>query len=121
MFLRFTKRNGKADRVYRRAVFLNDTILVQHGDDIVAYAYLQSASGNTGHFVIEVTAGAGGERVDCEEVVRYVKRFIGNAGKWERSAFARRTYEVNAVDRLDMGIFSLCKTTEKANEKNSYG
>ncbi len=104
MFLRFTKRNGKADRVYRRAVFLNNSILVQHGDSIVAYAYLKAAEGRTGHYVIEVATDA---VADIDEVSRYVKRFIGNAKKWEDTEFTRRRYDVRAVDRMDLGMFSI--------------
>ena len=106
MFLRFTKRNGKADRVYRRAVFLNNSILVQHGDSIVAFAYLKAAEGSTGHYVIEVATDAA---ADCAEVSRYVKRFISNARKWEGTGFDRRRYEVKEVGRLDLDGFSIRK------------
>jgi len=104
MFIRFTKKNGKADRVYRRAVFLNNSILVQHGDSIVAFAYLKAAEGSTGHYVIEVATDAA---ADCAEVSRYVKRFIGNAKKWEHTEFTKRRYDVRAVDRLDLSRFSI--------------
>ena len=104
MFLRFTKKNGKADRVYRRAVFLNNSTLVQHGDSIVAFVYLKAAEGSTGHYVIEVATDTASE---CEEVVRYVKRFIGNAKKWEHTEFTKRRYDVRAVDRFDLSRFSI--------------
>ena len=42
MFVRFTKRNGNPNRVYRRAVAINGTYLVQEGNNIVAYAYLSN-------------------------------------------------------------------------------
>lgn len=108
MFLRFTKKNGKADRVYRRAVFLNDSILVQHGDCIVAFAYLKSAEGSVGHYVIEVASDG---VTDCEEISRYVKRFIGNAKKWENGGFGRRRYEVKVVERLRLDMFSIQRKT----------
>lgn len=104
MFLRFTKRNGKADRVYRRAVFLNNSILVQHGDDIVAFAYLKTAEGSVGHYVIEVAAN---NDADSEEVSRYVKRFIGNAKKWETMEFSKRRYDVRTVESLKIESFSI--------------
>ena len=104
MFLRFTKKNGKADRVYRRAVFLNNSILVQHGDSIVAFAYLKAAEGSIGHYVIEVAKDA---VTDSEEVSRYVKRFIGNAKKWETTEFTKRRYDVKAVNGLDLSRFSI--------------
>lgn len=106
MFLRFTKRNGKADRVYRRAVFLNNTILVQHGDSIVAFAYLKTIDGSIGHYVIEVVRDDG---LDSKDVASYVKRFIGNAQKWENDGFARRRYEVKVVERLCLDMFSIKK------------
>ena len=109
MFLRFTKKNGKADRVYRRAVFLNNSVLVQHGGSIVAFAYLKAADATIGRYVIEVAKAAEGKEVDCEEVCRYVKRFIGNARKWENDGFPRRRYEVKTVDQFDISMFSIQK------------
>ena len=106
MFLRFTKRNGNADKEYRRAVFLNNTILVQHGDSIVAFAYLKTIEGSIGHYVIEVVRNDG---VNDKEVASYVKRFIGNAQKWENDGFARRRYDVKTVERLRLDMFSIQK------------
>lgn len=106
MFLRFTKKNGEADKIYRRAVFLNNSVLVQHGDSIVAFAYLKEAEGNVGRYIIEVALDVGTSE---EEVSRYVKRFIGNAKKWENGGFARRHYEVKTVERLSLDMFSIQK------------
>jgi len=107
MFLRYTKKNGNADRVYRRAVFLNNSVLVQHGDGIVAFAYLKSSEGSLGRYVIEVASVSNGGAVDCEEVSRYVKRFIGNSKKWESAGFTKRRYETKVVSTLAIDAFSI--------------
>lgn len=93
MFVRFTKRSGDPNRVYRRAVAINGTFLVQHGDKIVAYARCENKNAlkdNTDKcpiYKIWVSS-------DDEELIRYVKRFIGNSAKWENENYKRRIYQV---------------------------
>jgi hypothetical protein len=64
--------------------------------------------------------------VDCNhtsELERYVKRFIGNSGKWEHEDYRRRIYNVTYVGKegffnssrfkvIRCDIQSICKTKE---------
>lgn len=112
MFVRFTKRNGNPDVVYRRAVAINSTYIVQEGDDIVAYGMLRNRkkveSGEDKYPMYRIWV------VDCNhttELERYVKRFIGNSGKWEHEDYRRRIYNVIYVDRekLNSSTFGILK------------
>ena len=92
MFVRFSKRRGNPEneKSYRRAVAINNTYLVQEGDDIVAFGRLKRNSST--EYKIWV--------VDCNhttELERYVKRFIGNSVKWENTPSVvriRRKYKI---------------------------
>ena len=124
MFVRFTKRKGNPDVVYRRAVAINGTYLVQEGDDIVAYAMLRNRekveSGEDKYPMYRIWV------VVCNhtsELERYVKRFIGNSGKWEHEDYKRRIYNVTYVGKegffnssrfkvIRCDIQSICKTKE---------
>ena len=104
MFVRFTKRKGSPDVIYRRAVAINGTYLVQEGDEIVAYAILTNQVR-----LLECDDKYPKYRIwvmECdhtEELERYVKRFIGNSAKWEQENYKRRFYD---VVRFKQGIFS---------------
>lgn len=124
MFVRFTKRKGSPDVIYRRAVAINGTYLIQEGDDIVAYAMLRNRekveSGEDKYPMYRIWV------VDCNhisELERYVKRFIGNSGKWEHEDYRRRIYNVTYVEKegffnssrfkvIRCDIQSICKTKE---------
>ena len=93
MFVRFTKRGGDPNRVYRRAVAINGTYLIQNGDEIVAYARCENKNAlkdNADKYPIYKIWVSSGD----EELVRYVKRFIGNSAKWENENYKRRMYKV---------------------------
>jgi hypothetical protein len=97
MFVRFSKRKGNPEneRSYRRAVALNNTYLVQEGENIVAFGRLRHNSRKEYRIWV----------VSCNhtaELERYVKRFIGNSAKWENQAHTRRRYEVLYVGQEEM-------------------
>lgn len=97
MFVRFSRRNNdsKNEKSYRRAVALNNTYLVQEGDNIVAFGRLRHNSDRE----YEVWV------VDCDhttELERYIKRFIGNSAKWENQPSIRRKYNVLYTSQKEM-------------------
>jgi len=99
MFVRFTKRNGNPNRVYRRAVAINGTYLVQEGNDIVAYAYLSNKHalkmGTEKKPIYKCFIIGNGDK--CADVERYIKRFIGNSAKWENETYKKRVYDCICV------------------------
>ena len=111
MFVRFTKRGGNPNRVYRRAVAINGTYLVQEGDKIVAYARLKNRcnlkDGTDKYPVYKCFIVGDGDKTT--EVERYLKRFIGNSAKWENETYKRRVYECIGVtqDALDDSDFKI--------------
>lgn len=111
MFVRFTKRNGNPNRVYRRAVAINGTYLVQEGNDIVAYAYLSNKTslqmGTAKCPVYRCVIIGDGDK--CADVERYLKRFIGNSAKWENETYKKRVYDCVCVtqDSLNDAAFKI--------------
>lgn len=97
MFVRFSRRNNdpKNEKSYRRAVALNNTYLVQEGDNIVAFGRLRHNSDR--EYKVWV--------VNCDhtaELERYIKRFIGNSAKWENQPSIRRKYDVLYTSQEEM-------------------
>lgn len=97
MFVRFSRRNNnpKNEKSYRRAVALNNTYLVQEGDNIVAFGRLRHNSDR--EYKVWV--------VNCDhtaELERYIKRFIGNSAKWENQPSIRRKYNVLYISQEEM-------------------
>jgi len=111
MFVRFTKRNGNPNRVYRRAVAINGTYLVQEGNNIVAYAYLSNKTnlqmGTAKCPVYRCVIIGDGDK--CADVERYIKRFIGNSAKWENETYKKRVYDCVCVtqDSLNKTDFQI--------------
>lgn len=99
MFVRFSKRSGNPNRVYRRAVAINGTYLVQDGNDIVAYAYLSNQlalkMGREKNPIYKCVIIGDGDK--CADVERYLKRFIGNSAKWENETYKKRVYDCVCV------------------------
>lgn len=108
MFVRFSKRNGDANKVYRRAVAINNTYLVQDGNDIVAYGKLKEITDKLSIYEILIK--------DCDkkdDYERYMKRFIGNSIKWDdKQETKRRKYKVGYGDLTKMN-FQIVKLLRK--------
>lgn len=103
MFVRFSKRNGasKNERNYRRAVAINNTYLLQEGDNIVAFGRIKHNSQREYKVWI----------VDCDhtaELERYIKRFIGNSAKWENQPSMRRKYNVIYIGQDEINHTKFC-------------
>lgn len=100
MFVRFSKRNGNPnnEKRYRRAVALGNTYLVQEGDNIIAFGKLKYNS--TIEYEIWIV-----NNNHTTEIERYIKRFIGNSIKWEKSSYIkniRRKYNTLYISQEEM-------------------
>lgn len=106
MFVRFSKKNGSSNPVYRKAVAINNTYLIQEGNTYMAYAYLHNASSNPVYRIF--INGSSDEHT--KDIERYTKRFIGNSFKWEKQESKRRKYEVHYIEKDFMEGFTILHT-----------
>lgn len=95
MFVRFSKKNGSSNPVYRKAVAINNTYLIQEGDIYMAYAFLCE---NKDKSIYKIYIN-GVQNEHTKDIERYTKRFIGNSLKWEKQASRRNKYEVYYMEK----------------------
>lgn len=88
--------------IYRRAVAVNNTYLVQDNNDIVAYGYLMSLDRSANARYKVYVANTDNSEYN-KEIERYIKRFIGNSAKWEHQIINRRTYSVTLMGDYYLG------------------
>ena len=91
IFVRFSKRcsdvskDANKSKSYRRAVRVGNSCLVQDGDKIVAYSFLNEDN------IYDIIIQACDKQAEYE---RYIKRFIGNSAKWLNLKEKKRRYKV---------------------------
>lgn len=107
MFVRFSRRNGDEEAIYSRAVAINNTYLMQRGNDIVAYAYLSDVNREKDVATYTVCISREFNEEITDSVERYIKRFIGNSATWEGSECRRRRYNVTYVAKFDKDNFKI--------------
>ena len=109
MFVRFSKRQGDSDKIYRRGVSLNNTYLIQDGNDIVAYAYLKKVDGNINIYSLQIVGDK--NKKQTKDIERYTKRFIRNSQKWESDTIKqRRKYNVKYVQEIKHDKIKITKS-----------
>ena len=98
MFLRFSKGQFKNnnERLFRKCVFLGDSLVMEYGDKIVCVAKLHKETETFCDYDIIVAK-------NCElcgaKIARYVKDMIGKSNKFTQNpSTKRRKYYVEMVD-----------------------
>ena len=105
--------NDKKDKYYRRAVMVGSNCLLEESHKIVGYVQLQNdlelyqGKQKTPKYTIHVLEGE-----ESEERIKYLKRFIRKAEKWENKNHARRTYicstfPKDCFDKCRFGIIDI--------------
>ena len=98
MFLRFTKGqyDSKKVRMYRKCVFLGNSVVMEYGDKIIGVAKLHEETEKILDFDVIV---AGKSPISAEKIARYIKDMIGRSNKFTANpSTKRRKYYVEEID-----------------------
>lgn len=98
MFLRFSK--GKYDsnnvRLFRKCVFLGDSVVMEYGDKIVGAAKLHEENEKCFDYDVVVAKRC---ELGAASIARFIKDMIGKSNKFtENPSTKRRKYYVEEVD-----------------------
>lgn len=99
MFLRFTKGafiKGADKKKYRKAVLLNDTVVMEYGNDLVGLAVKEDERPNCDIYHVYVAAK---NELAPERIARAIKDMIGKANKFtDQPSTKKRRYIVKHCD-----------------------
>ena len=99
MFLRFSKTADiKQNRIkkYRKAIFLDDSVVMEYGTDIVGAARLQHENEKNLQYIIVVAKNC---ELGSASIARFIKDMIGKSNKFsDNPTSKRRQYFVDEVD-----------------------
>ena len=98
MFLRFTKgqfvSNNK--RLYRKCIFLGDSLVMEYGDKIVGAAKLHEETSKYFDYNVIVANKC---EIGGEKIARYIKDMIGKSNKFvDNPSKKRRKYYTDYVE-----------------------
>lgn len=98
MFLRFSKGQYSSDRkrLFKKCVFLGDSVVMEYGDKIVGIARLHDESEKCLDFDVIVAAKCS---LGSAAIARCIKDMIGKSNKFaENPTEKRRKYYVEEID-----------------------
>lgn len=98
MFLRFSKGQFDKDkvRIYKKCVFLGDSLIMEYGDKIVGIAKLHEETDKCFDYDVIVAAGCS---LGATSIARNIKDMIGKSNKFTTNPTnKRRKYYVEEVN-----------------------
>jgi len=98
MFLRFSKGQYDSNRVrlFRKCVFLGDSVVMEYGDRIVGVAKLHQETNKCFDYDVIVANKC---ELGGEKIARFIKDMIGKSNKFTTNpSVKRRKYYVEYVD-----------------------